>query len=131
MANADDERRELDSLMADLSGMVEAHDFTLHYISHLTTPAGTPHEEGGRVMEKHFTGSRALARWTHAMYGLERDKQSNEPTLFRGLKDREHGDAVGPMLGLCFDEITGRMVQCDLPSEGEKAGFQDETNNDI
>lgn len=130
VASADDERRELDAIMADLSGLVEAHDFTLHYISHLTTPAGTPHEEGGRVMEKHFTGSRALARWSHSMIGLERDKQSPDaPTLVRGLKDREHGEAVGPLMGLTFCRDTGRMVECEI---GEAPSpFKDETNHDI
>lgn len=131
VANEDDERRALDGLMADLSGLVEAHDFTLHYVSHLTTPAGTPHEEGGRVMEKHFTGSRALARWTHAMLGLERDKQDiDAPTLIRGLKDREHGEAVGPLMGLAYDRVTGRMVECGLPDDPSKP-FKDESNHDL
>lgn len=129
VAMADDERRELDLVMAELSGLVETHDFTLHYVSHLTTPDGKPHEEGGRVMEKHFTGSRALARWTHNMIGLERDKQNRDaPTVLRGLKDREHGEAVGPLLGLTFDRETGRMVECPLPSEGGKP-FKDETQH--
>lgn len=129
VANTDDERRALDAILADLSGMVEAHDFTLHYISHLTTPAGTPHEEGGRVMEKHFTGSRALARWTHAMFGLERDKQSDKPTLVRGLKDRKFGDAVGPLLALQFDRDTGRMVEVPLETLNDETPFGDETHN--
>lgn len=130
VAHVEDERRGLDSLMADLSGMVEAHDFTLHYISHLTTPSGTPHEEGGRVMEKHFTGSRALARWTHSMIGLERDKQRpDDPTIVRGLKDREFGDAVGPLLALNFDRETGRMVEVPLPDGDPSSPFRDETIN--
>ncbi len=42
------------------------------------------------MLEKHFTGSRAIARWSHAMIGLERDKQKpDNPTTVRGLKDRE------------------------------------------
>lgn len=130
-ANADDERRELDALMADLSGLVESHDFTLHYVSHLTTPDGKPHEEGGRVMEKHFTGSRALARWTHNMIGLERNKQDEgAPTVLRGLKEREFGEAVGPLLGLTFDRFTGRMVECELPVTADKP-FKNETHVDL
>lgn len=133
VAGAEDERRELDMIMADLSGMVETHEFTLHYVSHLTTPAGTPHEEGGRVMEKHFTGSRALARWTHRMIGVERNKQEEDSaTLVRGLKDRETGEAVGPLIGLTFDRETGHMRECDLPVTGEsgsRSPFKDETLN--
>lgn len=133
VAGEDDERRALDFIMADLSGLVETHDFTLYYISHLTTPQGTAHEEGGRVLEKHFTGSRALARWSHAMIGLERDKQSDdEPTLVRGLKDREFGEAVGPLLALHFDAVTGRMVEVPIPTDDDNSSpFKDETNGDI
>lgn len=132
VANAEDERRELDALMADLSGLVETHDFTLHYVSHLTTPQGTAHEEGGRVLEKHFTGSRALARWSHAMIGLERDKQDPDGvTTVRGLKDREYGEAVGPLLGLRFCRETGRMIECPLDDGDNPSGFKDETDSDI
>jgi len=126
VAGEEDERRALDYIMADLSGLVETHGVTLHYVSHLTTPQGTAHEEGGRVLEKHFTGSRALARWSHALIGLERDKQNpDEPTVVRGLKDREFGEAVGPLLGLQFDRVTGRMVE--VPLDEEPSPFKDES----
>lgn len=128
-AAADDERRELDAIMSDLSGMVETHDFTLHYISHLTTPTGTPHEEGGRVMAKHFTGSRAIMRWTHAMLGMERDTQTTNPALLRGLKDRKYGKAMGPLVALAFDQVTGRMVEVPLDLLDEPSAFKDETKH--
>lgn len=127
-AAADDERRELDGLMASLSGLVETYDFTLHAVSHLTTPQGTAHEEGGRVLEKHFTGSRAIARWSHNMIGLERDKQDADGvTTVRGLKDREYGEAVGPLIGLRYCRDTGRMIECDLEEPGSNNSFKDET----
>lgn len=132
VANAEDERRELDAVMADISGIAETHGATIHLVSHLTTPAGTAHEEGGRVLEKHFTGSRAIARWSYGMLGLERDKQTDNPTLVRGLKDREFGEAVGPLLALRFDQTTGRMVEVDLDLALNPEGsnpFSDETNN--
>jgi twinkle protein len=82
--------------MADLASLVEQHGFTLHFISHLTTPEGKAHEEGGRVLEKHFTGGRAIARWSHNLFALERDKQTpDEPTTFRILKERETGTPWG------------------------------------
>lgn len=119
VAGEEDERRALDTIMADISGMVEAHDFTLHFVSHLTTPAGTPHEEGGRIFEKHFTGSRAIARWSHCMIGLERNKQeAADPTKLRFLKYRDHGDRVGILLGLRFNTTTGLMEPC--PPDGEE-----------
>jgi twinkle protein len=133
VAGAEDERRELDAVMADMSGLVENHDFTIHAVSHLTTPQGTAHEEGGRVLEKHFTGSRAIARWSHFMVGLERDKQSpEEPTLVRGLKDREYGEAVGPLIGLSYDRETGRMVEVELADDGTPSNpFSIESDSDL
>jgi twinkle protein len=129
-AGEEDERRALDAIMAEMSGMVEAHDFTIYTVSHLTTPQGTAHEEGGRVLEKHFTGSRAIARWSHAMIGLERDKQdANSPTIFRYLKHRDHGTA-GPIIGLRYDEH-GHMVECSMETEEDGPQFQDESDNDL
>ncbi|RVU03572.1 toprim domain-containing protein [Novosphingobium umbonatum] len=130
VAGEEDERRALDTIMADISGMVEAHDFTLHFVSHLTTPAGTPHEEGGRIFEKHFTGSRAIARWSHCMIGLERNKQENEdPTKLRFLKYRDHGDRVGILLGLKFNTTTGLMEPCPLDEDGGCPFDKEQDNN--
>jgi twinkle protein len=99
-----------------------AWDCTIFFISHLTTPAGTPHEEGGRVLEKHFTGSRAIARWAHNLYGIERNKQEpDSPTVFRILKERESGDAQGVTFGLMWDRAQGRLVECTLPEDGAEA----------
>lgn len=121
----DDDRKALDRIMADLASTVEQHNVTLHFISHLTTPTGTAHEEGGRVLEKHFTGSRAIARWAHNMFALERNKQEpDSPTVFRILKERETGDATGLTFGLRYDRDLGRLFETELE---EKEGFKDET----
>jgi twinkle protein len=125
-----DERRGIDKMMADLSALTQQLDFTLYFVSHLTTPEGKPHEEGGRVLEKHFRGSRAIAQWAHYMFGIERNKQEpDSPTTFRVLKDRYTGDANGLTLGLRYDRETGRLHPCELPKEGEEHGF-DQPDND-
>jgi twinkle protein len=125
LAFADDDRKELDGIMADLASLVEQHNFTLHYISHLTTPDGKAHEEGGRVLEKQFTGGRSIARWSHNLFALERDKQNpDDPTILRVLKERETGDAQGFRLALGYDRETGLFEEVPLPEEG---GFKDET----
>lgn len=130
VAGAEDERRELDRIMAEMASLVEELDFTLYVISHLTTPKGTAHEEGGRVHEKDFTGSRAIARWAHNMHGLERNKQDpGSPTTWRVLKDRELGDGTGATVGLGYDRETGRYLEVDL--EEESNGFRDETRPDF
>jgi twinkle protein len=127
IATAEDDRKALDEIMADLASLVEQHEFTLHFISHLTTPTGTAHEEGGRVLEKHFTGSRAIARWSHNLFALERNKQEpDEPTTFRVLKERETGDAQGFRFGLGYDRETGLFQEVALADEGGN-NFKDET----
>jgi twinkle protein len=115
LAFADDDRKALDVIMADLASMVEQHNFTLHYVSHLTTPDGKAHEEGGRVLEKQFTGGRAIARWSHNLFALERDKQQpDEPTTLRILKERETGDATGRTFGLAYNRDTGLFEEVEL-----------------
>lgn len=116
VASADDERRALDAIMAQMAGMAQELGVIIHFISHLTTPDGKPHEEGGRVMEKHFTGSRAIARWAHYMFGLERNKQAEDPmerstTTFRVLKDRFTGQATGKTFALHYNEQNGRLQE--------------------
>lgn len=132
VAGADDERRELDRVMADMASLVEELNFSLFVISHLTTPDGKPHEEGGRVMAKHFTGSRAIMRWSHNMHGLERNMmEEGSPTTWRILKDRETGDANGARIGLAYDRETGRYLEVDLEEEGDNYGFRDESRTDF
>jgi hypothetical protein len=111
--------------MADLASLVEQHNFTLHFISHLTTPTGKAHEEGGRVLEKQFTGGRAIARWSHNLFALERDKQTpDEPTTFRILKERETGDAGVPVRARLRPRH-GLFKEVPLPEDS--GGFKDET----
>jgi twinkle protein len=123
-ANEQDERRALDGIMADMASLAQSDGLIIHFVSHLTTPEGKPHEEGGRVMEKHFTGSRAIARWSHYMFGLERDKQHEDPvkrqtTTFRVLKDRFTGRATAEKFGLFYNKETGILKECPLISELE------------
>jgi twinkle protein len=118
-ANEQDERRALDGIMADMASLAQSDGLIIHFVSHLTTPEGKSHEEGGRVLEKHFTGSRAIARWSHYMFGLERDKQAPDPivrqtTTFRVLKDRYAGSATGEKFGIFYDRRTGYLNECEL-----------------
>ena len=113
-ANEEDERRALDRILADMASVAQETGIVLHLISHLTTPEGKSHEEGGRVLEKQFTGSRAIARWGHYLFGLERNKQDADhvkrSTLtVRVLKDRFAGDATGETFALLYDKDTGRL----------------------
>lgn len=121
-ANEDDERRALDAIMADMAGLAQSDGLIIHFVSHLTTPEGKPHEEGGRVMEKHFTGSRAIARWAHYMFGLERNKQHEDPemrqvTKFRILKDRFTGRATGHIFHMKYNSMSGTLSEYQLSED--------------
>ena len=127
-----DERKAIDFIMADLASLAQQLNFTLYFISHLTTPEGTSHEEGGRVLEKHFRGSRSIGFWSHFMFALERDKQDQDGvTTFRVLKDRYTGDANGVTFGLRYNRTTGISEQCEIPTDGESPAFTDESTGDF
>lgn len=125
-----DERKAIDKIMAELSSLTQELDCTIYYVSHLTTPEGKAHEEGGRVLEKQFRGSRSIAYWSHFLFGIERDKQDESGvTVFRVLKDRYTGDAAGLRFGLSYDTETGLLSECEIPTSGSD-GFVPEEDGE-
>lgn len=111
-----DERKQIDYIMTDLASLVRELHFNLHFISHLNTPEGKPHEEGGRVMLRHLRGSRAIAQWSSFVFALERNQQEEDEnerhkSLFRILKDRYTGQATGHTFLLRYKPDTGRLVE--------------------
>lgn len=129
-AGDENERQSLDGIMSELAELAEELDITIHLVFHLATPEGKSHEDGGRVQEKHFRGSRAVAFWSHYLIGLERNKQDKtSPTIVRGLKDRLTGDAIGPFIALSYCRDTGRMVEVPMPEDRDKP-FKDESDDD-
>jgi len=134
-AAEEDERKALEKITAEIASFAQAYNVCMYVISHLATPEGKPHEEGGRVMIRHFKGSRAIGFWAHFMFGLERDQQAEDiavrqHTIFRILKDRFTGQATGKTIGLGYDVETGRLFEQELeetpmfpPEPGE--GSQD------
>lgn len=123
----EDERKAIDKIMAELSALTIELDCTIYYISHLATPEGKPHEEGGRVLERHFRGSRAIAMWSHFLFAIEGDKQKPHLNrVFRVLKDRYSGRANGLTFGLQYEQQTGRLIEGPLPEEESPFGPRDE-----
>lgn len=117
-AMEEDERKGLERIMAEMGALVQELPITIHLVSHLATPDGTPHEEGGRVMIRHFKGSRAIGFWAHTMLGLERFQQHEDPELrrvsiLRVLKHRPVGSAVGEVDFIKFDPVTGLYEELD------------------
>lgn len=114
------EKEALEYIMADIAGLAKRLQIIIHLVSHLTTPEGKPHEEGGRVTIRHFKGSRAIGFWSYLMLGMERDQQAEDEvnrqtTTLRILKNRIAGHFTGKCIYLRYDAETG------LISETQKA----------
>lgn len=133
MANTADEKGSLEQIMKEMAGLANELGIIITFVSHLTTPEGKSHEEGGRVTIRHFKGSRAIGFWSYFMFGLERDQQHDDPrlrqvTTFRILKDRYTGQATGETIYLGYDGDTGMLSQIE-GNPFEDSSFNDETQN--
>ena len=116
LADPSNERESLEILTKELALLAQELGIIVIIVSHLATPDGKPHEEGGRVMLRHFKGSRAIGFWAHFAFGLERNPQDEDPALsqqttFRILKDRYTGRSTGKTLCLDYDVTTGRIQE--------------------
>jgi twinkle protein len=132
MADTADEKGSLEQIMKEMAGLANELQIIIHFVSHLTTPEGKPHEEGGQVSIRHFKGSRAIGFWSYFMFGLERNQQAEDErerqtTRFRILKDRYTGQATGQLLYLGYDKDTGRLYITAAPEE--QPAFTDTTTN--
>lgn len=131
-AAEEDERKGLERITASMGALVKEIPIILIVISHLATPEGKPHEEGGRVMIRHFKGSRAIGFWAHYMFGMERDQHHVDPemrsiTTFRILKDRYTGNATGECIYFGYNIDTGQLYETELP-EMDEDGFTKEAD---
>jgi twinkle protein len=122
MADTADERGSLEQIMKEMASLAKALKVIIHFISHLATPDGKSHEEGGHVSMRHFKGARAIGFWTHFAFGLERNQQSEDAqerqtTTLRVLKDRYTGQSTGQLIYLGYDTTTGLLFETVMPAE--------------
>lgn len=130
MADPSNEKESIETLMKEMAGLANELGCIIHFVSHLSTPEGKPHEEGGRVMIRHFKGSRSIGFWSYLMIGLERNQQAEDEderqtTTLRILKDRYTGQATGKTILLGYDSETGRLFEKE--GQAEDYGFDDTT----
>lgn len=128
-----EERVGLERIMAEMGGLVKELNISMYVVSHLATPEGKPHEEGGRVMTRHLKGSRNIGFWAHGIYALERDQQEEDElerhtSTFRILKDRQTGRATGSTFRLRYLPETGMLEEVQgfespPPTTAKEAGF--------
>lgn len=109
-----EERKELDTILAEMGGLVKELDCVILAVSHLSRPEGTPHEEGGRVQLRNLRGSHSIGIWAHYAWGLERNQQDENElerrtTTVRCLKDRYTGRANGKTFRIRYDHKTGLL----------------------
>ena len=135
-AAEENEREALERIMADMAATAKRLNICILFVSHLATPDGKPHEEGGRVMSRHFKGSRAIGFWSFLMLGLERDQQNDDPmiartTTLRVLKDRFTGQATGKKYFLGYDTHKGLLHITDEPKPQDKSPFKSESEADF
>ncbi|MCO7225757.1 toprim domain-containing protein [Pleionea sp. CnH1-48] len=114
----EDERTELERIMKGLYEIANRLGAMIHVISHLTTPDGKSHEEGGRVTIRQFKGSRAIGFWSFFMFGIERNQQADDEedrhtSILRCLKDRLTGRSVGHTIPLGYNSDTGKMFEAE------------------
>ena len=125
-AAEENEKEALEKIMANMAALAKRLDICIIFVSHLATPDGKPHEEGGRVMIRHFKGSRAIGFWSHLMIGLERNQQSENieeatTTTIRILKDRFTGQATGKLYYMGYEVETGLLHMTHKPTENNSA----------
>src|SRR5690606_1755326 len=130
MADPSNEKESIETLMKEMAGLANELGCIIHFVSHLSTPEGKPHEEGGRVMIRHFKGSRSIGFWSYLMIGLERNQQAEDElerqtTTLRILKDRYTGQATGKTILLGYDSETGRLFEKE--DQAGDYGFDDST----
>lgn len=116
LADTSNEKESIEQIMKEMAGLANELSCIIHFVSHLATPEGKSHEEGGRVSIKHFKGSRSIGFWSFFMFGLERNQQAEDEeerqiTTLRILKDRYTGQATGVTIQLGFDTKTGRLYE--------------------
>jgi len=129
VAHAEDEHKALNEMMEEMASLTQELDLTIFYSSHLNPPPRgvKSHEEGGEVKESQLYGSRAMIRWSHYIFGLQRNKHAKledgsadykerNTTKFVLLKDREYGNTGH--FNISYDPDTTRYLE-PQPSDEE------------
>lgn len=103
----------LGKLYADITKLADQYQFHVNILSHLNPVAKgqRPHEDGGRIKKSDFTGSRAAAKYSHGMFGFERNSQAVDPncSIIRSIKARKSGKTEG--FKTYYDTESGRIIQ--------------------
>jgi twinkle protein len=110
--------------MTELATLTRSLHIGLHLVSHLRKSDGTPFEEGGQISLNDLRGSGSIAQLANLVVGLERDQQAAgggaNVTRLRVVKNRFTGE-TGVAGYVKYNTLTGRMEECDEPTEFDDA----------
>ena len=126
-----DEHKALNEMMEEMAALTQELDITIFYSSHLNPPdrSSKSHEEGGKVKESQLYGSRAMIRWSHYIFGLERNKhaldEAGNPDLIKRnttnfvlLKDRQFGRTGN--FNIFYNSNTSSYLEPVVPKASEE-----------
>jgi twinkle protein len=130
-ASADDEKKFLEETMAEIAKLTNELKIKVYLVSHLATPEGKPHEAGAKIYPRHFKGSRAIAFWSHFMFGFERDQFAENPfekntTKVVCLKDRFSGKGTGQSFYLNYDHREAYLKEVSQQEYDKMVGKKEE-----
>ncbi|WP_432474804.1 toprim domain-containing protein [Amphritea sp. HPY] len=119
----------LNEFMSKAASMAMELNITFFMYSHVNpVKTGKPHDAGGDVLSSQFTGSRAMEKWAHYGWAVQRDRTEKDPTLRNTARisllfDREFGEWCE--FFAFYNNQTNDWSECPDPSE--EGGFQDES----
>ncbi|ARM70562.1 DNA primase/helicase [Shewanella phage SppYZU05] len=112
----------LGKVNAEFVKLAKKFNFMAMMFSHLNAPGPhqRSHENGGRVLESQFTGTRAAMRYSHMIFGFERNKSAIDPdcSYFVVLKNRKFGRTG--RFKTYYTKRTGRLTPRNWDDESYK-----------
>ena len=108
---ASDRNDYLGKVNAEFVKLAKKFNFMAMMFSHLNAPGPhqRSHENGGRVLESQFTGTRAAMRYSHMIFGFERNKGAVDPdcSYLCLIKNRKYGRTC--RVKTYYSQRTGRL----------------------
>lgn len=121
----------LNSFMSKAASLCMELGVTFFMYTHVNpVKSGIPHDQGGDVLSSQFTGSRAMEKWAHYGWGIQRDRtEKNEVKRNTArvtlLFDREFGEYCEYYA--FYDKVDNDWSECANPHETQdEVLFNDE-----
>lgn len=113
----------LNNFMSKASQMCMELQITMFMYSHVNpVKSGTPHDQGGDVLSSQFTGSRAMEKWAHYGWGIQRNRNEKDPVKRNTARvtllfDREFGEFCEYYA--FYDTVRNDWSEIEVEEEGD------------